>query len=92
MANATQDPVDVIASNLKTLRAQHGYTMEQAIAALAQRGLTLQLSTLSRLENGKRALKLHEAPAIADLYGISLAWLLVDPIERMANTSQLGFC
>ena len=68
----TEEPVDVrVRRRLRELRTERGLTLQQ----VAERA-TIDLSTLSRLEAGKRRLALDHIPALADALGVSADSLL----------------
>lgn len=69
------EPVDVRARRrLRELRTQQGLTLQQ----VAERA-SIDLSTLSRLEAGKRRLSLDHIPALAAALGVSADELLASP-------------
>jgi DNA-binding Xre family transcriptional regulator len=79
----TEEPVDVRARRrLRELRTDRGLTLQQ----VAERA-SIDLSTLSRLEAGKRRLALDHIPALAAALGVSADELLQssppsDPLVR----------
>src|SRR5436190_19510446 len=69
---AAAEPVDARARRrLRELRTERGLTLAQ-VAARA----SIDLSTLSRLESGKRRLALDHIPALAAALGVSADQLL----------------
>ena len=71
-ANPGEEAVDArVRRRLRELRAERGLTLAQ----VAQRA-NLDVSTLSRLEAGKRRLALDHLPALADALGVSADELL----------------
>jgi transcriptional regulator with XRE-family HTH domain len=67
MANEQTEPVEArVRRRLRELRAERGLTLQQ-VAARA----SLDVSTLSRLETGKRRLALDHVPALAAALGVS---------------------
>lgn len=71
-ANAEDEPVDArVRRRLRQLRTERGMTLAQ----IAERA-NLDLSTLSRLEAGKRRLALDHLPALAAALGVSADELL----------------
>lgn len=71
-ANLQEEPVDVrVRRRLRELRTERGLTLQQ----VAERA-SLDLSTLSRLEAGKRRLALDHIPALAAALGVSADQLL----------------
>ncbi len=72
MAEGTDDPVDVrVRRRLRELRTERGMTLQQ----VADRA-SIDLSTLSRLESGKRRLALDHIPALSAALGVSADELL----------------
>jgi len=71
-AKPSEEPVDArVRRRLRELRTQRGLTLQQ----VAERA-SLDLSTLSRLEAGKRRLALDHLPALAAALGVSADELL----------------
>ena len=71
-ANATDEPVDArVRRRLRELRGERGLTLQQ----VAERA-SIDVSTLSRLEAGKRRLALDHVPALAAALGVSADDLL----------------
>ncbi len=69
---AADEPVDArVRRRLRELRLQRGLTLQQ----VAERA-SIDLSTLSRLEGGKRRLALDHVPALAAALGVSTDELL----------------
>ena len=74
-ANTSEEPVDVrVRRRLRELRTEHGLTLQQ-VAEQA----SIDISTLSRLEAGKRRLALDHLPALAAALGVSADELLGSP-------------
>lgn len=73
--NATDEPVDVrVRRRLRELRSEQGLTLQQ----IAERA-RIDVSTLSRLESGKRRLALDHIPALAAALGVRADDLLGTP-------------
>ena len=71
-ANTAEEPVDArVRRRLREFRAERGLTLQQ----VAERA-SLDISTLSRLEAGKRRLALDHLPALATALGVSADALL----------------
>jgi transcriptional regulator with XRE-family HTH domain len=71
-ANRPEEPVDVRARRrLRELRTERGMTLQQ----VAERA-SIDVSTLSRLESGKRRLALDHIPGLAEALGVSADELL----------------
>jgi transcriptional regulator with XRE-family HTH domain len=74
-ASTSQEPVDVrVRRRLRDLRTERGLTLQQ----VAERA-SIDISTLSRLEAGKRRLALDHLPALAAALGVSADELLGSP-------------
>lgn len=72
MAEPISEPVDArVRRRLRELRAERGLTLQQ----VAERA-SIDLSTLSRLESGKRRLALDHIPALTAALGVSADELL----------------
>ena len=72
MCPSDEEPVDIRARRrLRELRTERGLTLQQ----VAQRA-AIDVSTLSRLESGKRRLALDHIPALAGALGVSADDLL----------------
>lgn len=90
-ANSDEGRLDArVRERLRALRREQGLTLQQ----VAERA-HLDLSTLSRLEAGKRRLALDHIPALADALGVSADDLLraaprPDPRIRTRPTSHDG--
>ena len=71
-ANVSEEPVDVrVRRRLRELRTERGLTLRQ----VAERA-SIDISTLSRLEAGKRRLALDHVPSLAAALGVSADELL----------------
>jgi transcriptional regulator with XRE-family HTH domain len=71
-ANTSEEPVDArVRRRLRELRSERGLTLQQVAEAAS-----LDVSTLSRLEAGKRRLALDHIPALAAALGVSADELL----------------
>jgi transcriptional regulator with XRE-family HTH domain len=71
-ANTSEEPVDArVRRRLRELRSERGLTLQQ----VADRA-SIDISTLSRLESGKRRLALDHLPALAAALGVSADELL----------------
>ena len=75
MMASTEEPVDArVRRRLRELRTERGLTLQQ----VAERA-SIDISTLSRLEAGKRRLALDHIPALAAALGVSTDELLGTP-------------
>ncbi len=90
-ANTSEEPVDTrVRRRLRELRTERGLTLQQ----VAERA-HLDVSTLSRLESGKRRLALDHIPGLAAALGVSADELLgtgppVDPRVRGERRTSPG--
>ena len=74
-ASPPEEPVDArVRRRLRELRTERGLTLQQ----VAERA-SIDISTLSRLEAGKRRLALDHIPALAGALGVSADDLLATP-------------
>jgi len=74
--NEDGEPVEArVRAKLRALRAEQGLTLE----AVAERA-SIDVSTLSRLESGKRRLSLDHLPALARALGVNVDELLQAPL------------
>ncbi|MEV1010006.1 helix-turn-helix transcriptional regulator [Streptomyces sp. NPDC049881] len=58
-----------LGAKLRDLRDGHGWTLEDAVARLRDRGVSLTVAKLSRLETARSAAKPADVEALLDLYG-----------------------
>jgi transcriptional regulator with XRE-family HTH domain len=90
-ANAAEEPVDArVRRRLRALRAERGLTLQQ----VAERA-SMDVSTLSRLEAGKRRLALDHLPALAAALSVTADDLLAtspapDPRVRLRPRTRDG--
>lgn len=77
------------AANLKALRSQWELSRDRVISLLEERGISLHVNSLRRIEEGLQPLKLQESIAFADIYGITLDELINSPMDW--PTSVLSF-
>jgi transcriptional regulator with XRE-family HTH domain len=74
-ARAAEDSVDLrVRRRLRELRLQHGLTLEEVAGSA-----NIDVSTLSRLESGKRRLALDHLPRLAEALSVSTDELLRAP-------------
>ena len=77
-AKSSEEPVDARARRrLRELRTERGLTLQQ----VAERA-NIDISTLSRLESGKRRLALDHIPALAAALGVSTDELLASSLPQ----------
>ncbi|MBT1002632.1 helix-turn-helix domain-containing protein [Paenarthrobacter sp. DKR-5] len=68
------------------LREETGLSQSELAQALRSRGVPWTQGTLSRVENGDRAVKLTEAPALASALGSTIDQLLTTPVDDLNAT------
>ena len=91
MATTSEEPVDArVRRRLRELRTERGLTLQE----VAERA-SIDISTLSRLEAGKRRLALDHIPALSAALGVSADELLAsslpqDPRVRMQPLTRDG--
>ncbi|MET8314839.1 helix-turn-helix transcriptional regulator [Rhodococcus erythropolis] len=78
------EPEDQIGRRLAELRQQQGYRQEDFLKLLQAQGVDWTQATLSRVEGGKRPIRLTEAFAISDALGI-------DPKDLGPDQSGIGY-
>jgi transcriptional regulator with XRE-family HTH domain len=61
---------------LKDERDRRGWSQEELARRLSERGVAVHASTIAKIETNARAVRLDEAAAIAELFGLSLDALL----------------
>lgn len=71
---------DLAAENLKSLRSQNELSRDRVITLLKERGVSLHVNSLRRIEEGLQPLKLQEAIAFSDIYGITIDELINSPL------------
>jgi len=78
------DAEDQIGKRLAELRKQQGYRQEDFLELLQAQGLDWTQATLSRVEGGKRPIRLTEAFTISDALGI-------DPKDLGPDQTGIGY-
>lgn len=61
--------------NLRDLRKAAGMTQQGFVDALSERGISMQVCTLCKLERGTRRITDYELKAFADVLGVSVSKL-----------------
>ena len=80
----------VIAANVRRLRAERGMTLEQVVEALEERGVFVGVTGVHRMEHGQRDVRLKEAQQLAAVFGVPLDGLLAPPSDGVpAEVEQL---
>ncbi|MDN6739186.1 MAG: hypothetical protein L0L74_03660 [Corynebacterium casei] len=72
---------ELAAANLKALRSQWGLSRDRVVSMLEERGISLHVNSLRRIEEGVQPLKLQESIAFADIYGMTISDLIDSPLE-----------
>ena len=70
---STTNLVDVVASNIRAESARRGVVQSDIASALG-----VQQGTISRRWRGGRAWPLEDLPTVADMLGVSVAYLVTD--------------
>lgn len=78
---------DVFSTNMRSVREMRGMTLAQLVVALAERGFRTDQPSLSRMEQGKRGVKLGEAVVISEVLAVPLADM-VDPTGRIFRAHE----
>lgn len=81
------EPVPNIAANVKTAREARGWSQRDLAKELTRRGATINQAALSRLEKGEREARFAEVKELAQVFGVSMEALDVDP-EEFASTVE----
>lgn len=83
---------DRIAARIVTARHSAGFpTCQDAVDALAEAGLRMSPTTYGNLERNMRRLHLAEAVILANVFGVSLAWLAGLPTALPKNSGDLVY-
>jgi 8-oxo-dGTP diphosphatase len=77
-------PSEVFREQLRTVRRLKGWTQQQLADALAEIGVRIDASAITRLERGTRGVTLDDVVAIAAALGVSPLHLLV-PLDNSAQ-------
>lgn len=70
---STTNLVDIVASNIRAESARRGVVQSDIASALG-----VQQGTISRRWRGGRAWPLEDLPTVADILGVSVAYLVTD--------------
>lgn len=93
MANSRKSEVDEsVAANLRRLRLDRGWTLEEACNRLADLGWPTYFTTLSKIETRDRKVSLAEAAALARLYGVKVEELLTSPDDDEMQEDTAAIC
>lgn len=75
-------PTDFIAFNTRALRDAGKFSRQQVLDIMQKRsGLTMNPTTLRRIESGEQQAKAVEAAALANVFGIGLEEFIKKPID-----------
>lgn len=77
-----KQPVNYAAANIKELRKETGMSRRELVDKLAERGVSLHQTSLRRVEEGEQAVKIEEAIAMADIFGMTLEQFVTSPVDR----------
>ena len=78
---------NVFRVNMHAVREMRGLTLAQLAEALAVRGFRTDQPSLSRMEKGKRGIRLNEAVAISGVLAVALPDM-VDPTGRIYRAHE----
>ncbi|WP_455419486.1 helix-turn-helix domain-containing protein [Limosilactobacillus fermentum] len=76
---------EILRKNVTRLREQRGWSIQE----LASR-LNIDRTYLSKSESGKRSFKVSEVNRLAELFGVSVDYLLGRPEKDDLNTADLA--
>ena len=81
--------VNYAAVNVRELRKQSGLSRQSIVDRLGEYGVSLHTTSLRRIEEGQQAVKIEEAQAFADLFGLGLAEFISSPVNpEIARSEQ----
>ncbi|MBB5618440.1 helix-turn-helix domain-containing protein [Microcella frigidaquae] len=94
----TSDPtgpaqLSVFAQNVARYRAARGWTQRELAEALSSRGMPVDSTAVSRIENGTRDVRLSEALLIADALSVDLDRLLIgmrSPAQELRHRREVS--
>lgn len=70
------------AENLRQLRSNAGFSRNHLIEQLGRRGVEMHVNSLRRIEEGEQPMKIQEAIAFADIFGMGLDEFVTRPANR----------
>lgn len=73
---------DYSSENLRELRKNAGFSRRELLEKMEGMGVKMHPTTLRRIEDGDQNMKVHEAQAVAEIFGMSLDDLVSDPINE----------
>lgn len=68
--------------NIAELRKRTGLSRQSLVNALAERGVSLQPTSLKRIEEGTQQVKIEELIAFSDIFDISFEDLIMRPLNE----------
>lgn len=81
-------PEDVFARRMREVRTDRGLSQSQVAAALADHGIKVDPTAVTRMEKATRAVRLDEASAVAQVLDVPLPMLLSDAPSREEAVRQ----
>lgn len=78
-----------VAGNIGRLRERRGLTTRQLSAALAQAGRLIPPSGITRMEKGERVVTVDDLTALARIFGVSPAALILPLTEAAADPVEI---
>jgi transcriptional regulator with XRE-family HTH domain len=94
-AGRVLDPEEVLGRHLRALREKAGLTQQQVADQMRLRGFPMHRSAIAKIEASdpatRRPVRVNEAVALADVLGVPVADLIVDPNaqrRRIANSRR----
>lgn len=75
----TDTPTSHLVENMKAARGARGWSQRDLVRELNRRGLMMNQTTLSRIENEEREARISEASTIASALGTTVEALMADP-------------
>lgn len=69
----SQTAEEIFATNLRSMRANMGFSQDVFAQLMTQRGYKWHQATVYKVENGTRQIQLGEAQAAADILGVALS-------------------
>lgn len=83
-----QKPVNHSAANVRALRNMSDMSRRELVERLADYGISLQQTSLRRIEEGQQAVKIEEAQAFAKIFHIDLADFITKPVDPVEAEVQ----
>lgn len=80
-------PEAQVGQRVRRLREQRGWSQEEVGRQLARWGFKMHQTTVAKLENGARPIRLNEVAALARLFAVSMADLWDD--EAVSDEQQI---